>query len=51
MQQAKEREATGAKWKENDLVFASLVGTPLDSHNVRRAFRKIVRNLSCLGVA
>ncbi|MET8054839.1 site-specific integrase, partial [Streptosporangium sp. NPDC005286] len=36
-QQAKERETAGAKWTENDLVFASLVGTPLDSHNVRRA--------------
>ncbi|WP_239514240.1 tyrosine recombinase XerC [Streptosporangium sp. 'caverna'] len=43
-QQAKERETAGAKWKENDLVFASLVGTPLDSHNVRRAFRKIVKD-------
>ncbi|MEV4182657.1 tyrosine-type recombinase/integrase [Streptosporangium canum] len=30
--------------KEDDLVFASLVGTPLDSHNVRRAFRKIVKD-------
>ncbi|MEV6148936.1 tyrosine-type recombinase/integrase [Nonomuraea sp. NPDC052129] len=26
------------------LVFASLVGTPLDAHNVRRAFRKIVKD-------
>jgi integrase len=43
-QQANEREEAGAKWKENDLVFASLVGTPLDSHNVRRAFRKIVKD-------
>jgi len=23
-------------------VFASAIGTPLDSHNVRRAFRKVV---------
>jgi integrase len=23
-------------------VFASAVGTPLDSHNVRRAFRKVI---------
>ncbi|MEV4383117.1 tyrosine-type recombinase/integrase [Streptosporangium sp. NPDC049644] len=43
-QQGREREAAGAKWQENDLVFASLVGTPLDSHNVRRAFRKIVKD-------
>lgn len=39
-----ERQAAGARWKESDLVFASLVGTPLDSHNVRRAFRKIVKD-------
>ncbi|MEV7013928.1 tyrosine-type recombinase/integrase [Streptosporangium sp. NPDC051022] len=38
------RQAAGASWKGNDLVFASLVGTPLDSHNVRRAFRKIVKD-------
>ncbi|MEZ0077461.1 tyrosine recombinase XerC [Planotetraspora sp. GP83] len=44
VQQAKERKDAGAKWTENDLVFASLVGTPLDSHNVRRAFRKIVKD-------
>ncbi|GAA3414930.1 hypothetical protein GCM10018952_37420 [Streptosporangium vulgare] len=25
-------------------MFASLVGTPLDSHNVRRAFRKIAKD-------
>ncbi|MEV0971010.1 site-specific integrase [Microtetraspora glauca] len=43
-QQAKERQDAGAKWTESDLVFASKVGTPLDSHNVRRAFRKIVKD-------
>lgn len=29
-------------WQENGLVFASNVGTELDSHNVRRAFRNVV---------
>ncbi|MGC5012998.1 site-specific integrase [Streptosporangium sp. DT93] len=43
-QQDRERGAGGARWTENDLVFASLVGTPLDSHNARRAFRKIVKD-------
>ncbi|MCW2881217.1 MAG: site-specific integrase [Sphaerisporangium sp.] len=43
-QQHRERQEAGDKWQENDLVFASLVGTPLDSHNVRRAFRKIVKD-------
>lgn len=30
------------RWQENELVFASAVGTELDAHNVRRAFRKVV---------
>ncbi|GII58533.1 hypothetical protein Pth03_69220 [Planotetraspora thailandica] len=38
------QKTAGDKWRENGLVFASLVGTPLDSHNVRRAFRKIVKD-------
>lgn len=29
-------------WQEHNLVFASAVGTELDAHNVRRAFRKVV---------
>jgi integrase len=41
--QAQEREAAGPLWQENDLVFATSVGTSLDSHNVRRDFRKICR--------
>jgi len=39
--QALEREAAGPLWQQNDLVFATSVGTPLDSHNVRRDFRKV----------
>jgi integrase len=36
------RKAAGSKWQENDLVFASQVGTELDAHNVRRVFRKVI---------
>lgn len=36
------RRKAGKRWQENGLVFASSVGTPLDSHNVRREFRKVV---------
>ncbi|MFI7418432.1 tyrosine-type recombinase/integrase [Nonomuraea sp. NPDC049684] len=43
-QQRKDRKAAGDKWQDHGLVFASLVGTPLDAHNVRRAFRKIVKD-------
>jgi integrase len=39
--QAEERLLAGALWQDHGLVFASVVGTPLDRHNVRREFRKI----------
>ncbi|MEU7254368.1 site-specific integrase [Streptomyces rimosus] len=34
-----DRLAAGDEWEEHDLVFPSAVGRPLDSSNVRRAFR------------
>ncbi|MCR3754511.1 Phage integrase family protein [Lentzea californiensis] len=37
------RNLAGKRWREHGLVFASEVGTPLDSHNVRRAFRRAVK--------
>ncbi|MEW1848296.1 tyrosine-type recombinase/integrase [Nonomuraea angiospora] len=43
-QQDADKEAAGERWKEQGLVFASTVGTPLDSHNVRRAFRAVIAN-------
>ncbi|MFD1544171.1 tyrosine-type recombinase/integrase [Nonomuraea guangzhouensis] len=42
--QRQDKAEAGKKWKDHDLVFASLVGTPLDAHNVRRAFRKIPKD-------
>ncbi|MFI6324329.1 tyrosine-type recombinase/integrase [Nonomuraea sp. NPDC050556] len=43
-QQERDKEKAGKNWKDHGLVFASLVGTPLDAHNVRRAFRLIVKD-------
>jgi integrase len=40
-QQAAARLKAGPLWQDQGLVFASAVGTPLDSHNVRRSFRAI----------
>ncbi|SDD68001.1 site-specific integrase [Actinokineospora iranica] len=37
------RKLAGNRWQEHGLVFASEVGTPLDSHNVRRAFRRVLK--------
>jgi integrase len=41
--QAKERLAAGKRWEDHGLVFASLVGTPLDASHVRRAFKAITK--------
>jgi integrase len=41
--QAATRLATGSRWEDNDLVFASAVGTQLDAHNVRRVFRRVIK--------
>ncbi|MFI6924996.1 tyrosine-type recombinase/integrase [Nonomuraea spiralis] len=37
-----DKEAAGKRWMEHGLVFASTVGPPLDSHDVRRAFRAVI---------
>jgi integrase len=36
-------QAAGPLWQDHGLVFASAVGTSLDAHNVRRAFRMITK--------
>lgn len=41
VQQAELRQKVGARWADNDLVFASRVGTELNPGNVRRGFRRV----------
>jgi integrase len=41
VRQAEDRLIAGPLWQDNDLVFASAVGTPMDDHNVRRMFRAV----------
>jgi integrase len=41
-QQQKQRQNAGERWRDNNLVFASRVGTELNPSNVRRAFRRVV---------
>jgi integrase len=41
VRQSEERLKAGSLWQDNALVFASLVGTPLDASHVRRAFKGI----------
>ncbi|WP_424534439.1 tyrosine-type recombinase/integrase [Sphaerisporangium viridialbum] len=42
VRQAQERLKAGDRWQENDLVFASKIGSEPDAHNVRRGFRRIL---------
>jgi Site-specific recombinase XerC len=39
--QAEERSTAGELWQEHGLVFTTTVGTPYESHNLRRDFRKV----------
>lgn len=40
--QERDKGFAAKKWHDNDLVFASTTGQPLDAANVRRAFRRVV---------
>ncbi|WP_283139740.1 tyrosine-type recombinase/integrase [Rhizohabitans arisaemae] len=50
MQQSREREAAGERWKEHGLVFVTKVGTPLDPSCVRRDFRKAIAGAETAGI-
>jgi integrase len=39
--QAEDRARAGELWQENGLVFTTTVGTPYESHNLRRDFRRV----------
>ena len=39
--QADERSTAGKLWQEHGLVFTTTVGTPYESHNLRRDFRRV----------
>lgn len=41
--QDKIRTDMAATWHDNDLVFCSFFGTPLDASHVRRSFRKVTK--------
>ena len=42
--QTQRRMRSEARWPDNDLVFTTQRGTPLDAANVRRAFRQIAEH-------
>ena len=41
--QTTQRLQAGSAWQDNDLVFCTSLGTPLDAANVRRSFRRITQ--------
>jgi integrase len=41
--QAEDRLNAGPMWQDSDLVFTTSLGTPLESHNLRRDFRRVTR--------
>jgi integrase len=41
--QAEERLAAGAEWSDQDLVFCTRTGSPLDAANVRREFKAVCK--------
>jgi integrase len=42
--QAQSRMRNTSQWPDNDLVFTTQLGTPLDAANVRRAFRQVAEH-------
>jgi integrase len=43
-EQQKYKELMGIKWKENDLLFPSQIGTPLDQRNMQKDFDKMLKH-------
>ena len=42
-QQQLARAVAGSRWKDNDLIFTSSIGTPLNQRNVSREFHEILK--------
>ena len=40
----RERRLAGERWKENDLIFPSTTGTPMEPRNLIRNFKKALKD-------
>ncbi|WP_243789768.1 tyrosine recombinase XerC [Saccharopolyspora gloriosae] len=47
IRQRRAKQIAASSWQATNLVFTSAVGTELDSHNVRREFRKVIKAAAC----
>ena len=43
--QDQERRIAGGRWKENDLIFTSSIGTPMDQRNLYHTFREFIHSV------
>jgi integrase len=43
--QDQERRIAGRRWKENDLIFTSSIGTPMDQFNLYHTFREFIHSV------
>lgn len=41
--QSLEKESAGDRWKENDLVFPTVIGTPIDPNNLLKDFKAMLQ--------
>jgi integrase len=44
LRQLKEKQIAGNRWKENDLIFPSTIGTPINQANLYRSFKDLLRS-------
>jgi integrase len=40
-----ERLEAGNRWEENDLIFPSIIGTPLDQYNLLKRFKRFIQSV------
>jgi len=43
--QSKQKTEAGKKWQENDLLFPSTIGTPLDPRNIAKHFENLLKEI------
>ena len=41
--QLSEKKETGDRWQENGLIFPTVIGTPMDPHNLLKDFKALLR--------
>jgi integrase len=40
-----EREVAGKRWKDNDLMFPTSIGTPIESSNLLKRYKELLQNV------